>query len=328
MIREIEKNMTNDYNFSKQNKKEGIYKTVGFIGTGVMGLPMCQHILNGGYEIFVYNRTKAKAQKLVDNGAIWCENPQQVANKSDIIFTIVGFPKDVEETYYGDNGIFSGIKPNSIVVDMTTSEPSLAVKISEMAHQKSCLALDAPVSGGDTGAKNGSLAIMIGGDQKAFDEILPIFKLLGENIKYMGKAGAGQHTKMSNQILIASTMIGVVESLLYAYKAGNDLGEVIDVIGKGAAASWSINNLGRRIVNKNYDPGFFIKHFVKDMGIALKEAKRMNLSLPGLALAHQFYLSALACDYGELGTQGLYRVFEQMNGIYFAPNQKDCNTLS
>ncbi|MHA1674565.1 MAG: NAD(P)-dependent oxidoreductase [Promethearchaeota archaeon] len=319
--------MSEEKNLESTNNNMIGDRRIGFIGTGVMGLPMCQHILNGGYKVFVYNRTKTKTQSLVDNGAVWCGNPQQVAENSDIIFTIVGFPKDIEETYYGDNGIFNGIKANSIVVDMTTSEPSLAVKISEIAHLKSCLALDAPVSGGDTGAKNGSLAIMIGGDRNAFDEILPIFKLMGENIKYMGKAGAGQHTKMSNQILIASTMIGVVESLLYAYKAGNDLGEVIDVIGKGAAASWSINNLGRRIVNRNFDPGFFIKHFVKDMGIALKEAKRMNLSLPGLALAHQFYMSALACNYGELGTQGLYRVFEQMNGLYFAPNQKDCNSV-
>ncbi|MHA1521003.1 MAG: NAD(P)-dependent oxidoreductase [Promethearchaeota archaeon] len=316
--------MSEDQKLESITNNQTEKRSIGFIGTGVMGLSMCQHILNGGYKVFVYNRTKSKAQSLLDNGAVWCENPQQVADNSDIIFTIVGFPKDVEEVYFEKNGIFNGIKPDSIVVDMTTSEPSLAVKISEMAHKKTCLALDAPVSGGDTGAKNGSLAIMIGGDKQAFDEIIPIFQLMGENIKYMGKAGAGQHTKMSNQILIASTMIGVVESLLYAYKAGNDLDAVIDVIGKGAAASWSINNLGRRIVKRNYDPGFFIKHFVKDMGIALKEAKRMNLSLPGLALAHQFYMSALACDFGDLGTQGLYRVFEQMNGLYFSPNQDNC----
>jgi 3-hydroxyisobutyrate dehydrogenase len=290
-------------------------RNIGFIGTGVMGQSMCSHLIKAGHTIFVFNRTKSKAQGLLGQGAQWCENPKDVAEKSEIVFTIVGYPKDVDEVYFGENGIFQGLKKGSIVVDMTTSEPSLAEKIAKRAHEVECLALDAPVSGGDTGAKNGTLAIMIGGDKEAFDIIFPIFELMGQNIKLMGGAGAGQHTKMSNQILIASTMIGVVEALLYAHKAGNDLDEVIDVIGKGAASSWSINNLGRRIVKKNYDPGFFIKHFVKDMGIALKEAKRMNLSLPGLALANQFYLAAMAQGLSDLGTQGLYRVFEQLNGI-------------
>lgn len=290
-------------------------KKIGFIGTGVMGLPMCGHILGAGRDVFVFNRTKSKTEPLISKGAVWCDTPEEVAKNSDYLFSIVGFPKDVEEVYFGPHGIFNSVKPGSILVDLTTSEPSLAVKISNEAHKKSCKALDAPVSGGDTGAINGSLAIMVGGDKEAFEEIYPLLELMGKNIKYMGLAGAGQHTKMSNQILIASTMVGVVESLLYAYKAGNDLDEVIDVIGSGAAASWSINNLGRRIVQGNFDPGFFIKHFVKDMGIALKEAKRMDLSLPGLALAHQFYLSAIACNLGELGTHGLYKVFEQMNGI-------------
>jgi len=290
-------------------------KKIGWIGTGVMGKSMCSHLLDAGYSISVYNRTKSKADELVENGAIWCPNPKEVAKKSDIIFTIVGFPKDVREVYLGENGILKGAQKGAIIIDMTTSEPSLAQEIYEQAKIKGITSVDAPVSGGDVGAKQGTLAIMAGGDKEAYDKILPFFQLMGKNIAYMGKAGAGQHTKMSNQILIASTMIGVVESLLYAYKAGNDLEEVINVIGKGAAGCWSINNLGPRIVKNNFDPGFFIKHFIKDMGIALKEAKAMKLALPGLALAYQFYISATALDYENLGTQGLYKVLAKMNGI-------------
>ncbi len=288
---------------------------IGWIGTGVMGKSMCAHILNAGYKISVYNRTKEKTKELVDLGAVWCSNPKEVAEKSDIIFTIVGFPHDVEEVYLGDDGILKSVKTGSILVDMTTSEPTLALRIYNIAKKMGASSLDAPVSGGDVGAKNGTLAIMSGGDKEMYDKVYPLFELMGKNIAYMGKAGAGQHTKMSNQILIASTMIGVVESLLYAYKAGNDLNEVINVIGKGAAGCWSINNLGPRIVEGNFDPGFFIKHFIKDMGIALKEAKNMNLSLPGLALAYQFYISATALGFENLGTQGLYKVLAKMNGI-------------
>jgi 3-hydroxyisobutyrate dehydrogenase len=198
---------------------------------------------------------------------------------------------------------------------MTTSSPILAKKIYEICKNKGIYSLDAPVSGGDIGAREGKLAIMVGGDRDVYDKALPFFKIMGENIAYMGKAGAGQHTKMSNQILIAGTMIGVVESLLYAYKTGMNLDSVIDVIGKGAASSWSINNLGKRIAKGDFDPGFFIKHFIKDMGIALDEAKRINLALPGLSLAHQFYIAATSLGYENLGTQGLYKVFQKMNNI-------------
>jgi len=288
---------------------------VGWIGTGVMGKSMCAHILKAGYNVSVYNRTKEKAKELIDLGAVWCSNPKEVAEKSDIVFTIVGFPHDVEDVYLGENGVLKAIKKGSIIVDMTTSEPSLAQRVYEEAKKISVSSIDAPVSGGDVGAKNGTLAIMAGGDKETYEKVFPFFELMGKNIAYMGKAGAGQHTKMSNQILIASTMIGVVESLLYAYKAGNDLSEVINVIGKGAAGCWSINNLGPRIVKGNFDPGFFIKHFIKDMGIALKEAKNLSLSLPGLALAYQFYISATALGLENLGTQGLYRVLAKMNGI-------------
>lgn len=290
-------------------------KNIGWIGTGVMGKSMCSHILKEGHDVYVYNRTREKAGDLEQMGAQWCTSPKELASKSDVVFAIVGFPQDVEDVFLGDEGVLEGIERGSIIIDMTTSEPLLAQKIYGEAKAKGVSALDAPVSGGDLGAREAKLAIMTGGDREAFDDILPIFQLMGENIAYMGGPGAGQHTKMSNQILIASTMIGVVESLLYAYKAGLDPDSVIDVIGKGAAASWSINNLGRRIVAKDFDPGFFIKHFVKDMGIALTEAKRMNLSLPGLALTHQFYISAVACGLENLGTQGIYNVFATMNGI-------------
>nr|WP_245543841.1 NAD(P)-dependent oxidoreductase [Maridesulfovibrio salexigens] len=287
---------------------------IGWIGTGVMGGSMCMHLMKAGNEAFVYNRTKSKADKLLAEGATWCASPAEVAKKADIIFTIVGYPTDVEQTILGENGVLANADSGKIIVDMTTSEPALAKRIAEEATAKGVGSLDAPVSGGDLGARNATLAIMVGGEKKIFDEVMPLFDVMGNNIQLMGKAGAGQHTKMCNQILIAGTMIGTVESLLYAYKAGMDLNEVIDVIGSGAAGSWSINNLGRRIADDDFNPGFFIKHFVKDMGIALDEAKRMNLSLPGLALVNQFYISAMALGYEELGTQALYKVLEKMNG--------------
>ena len=290
-------------------------ETIGWIGTGVMGQSMCLHLIKAGYQAFVYNRSKEKAANLEAEGATWCDSPADVAKNSRVIFSIVGFPADVEEVILGQQGALQTAREGCILVDMTTSEPVLADKIAQMAKKKNVLSLDAPVSGGDLGAREGKLAIMVGGDKAAYDAVLPMFQVIGENIAYMGSAGAGQHTKMSNQILIASTMIGVVESLLYAFKAGLDPDGVIDVIGKGAASSWSINNLGRRIVKGDFDPGFFIKHFIKDMGIALDEAKRMNLSLPGLALANQFYVAATALGYENLGTQGLYKVFSEMNAV-------------
>ncbi|WP_320173785.1 NAD(P)-dependent oxidoreductase [Maridesulfovibrio sp.] len=289
-------------------------KKIGWIGTGVMGGSMCMHLIKAGNKAFVYNRTKSKADQLVAKGATWCDSPAEVAQKADIIFTIVGYPTDVEQTILGENGVLANTDAGKILVDMTTSEPVLAERIAKEAAAKGVGALDAPVSGGDLGARNATLAIMVGGEKKIFDEVMPLFDVMGSNIQLMGKAGAGQHTKMCNQILIAGTMIGTVESLLYAYKAGMNLNEVIDVIGSGAAGSWSINNLGRRIADDDFNPGFFIKHFVKDMGIALDEAKRMNLSLPGLALVNQFYISAMALGYEELGTQALYKVLEKMNG--------------
>jgi len=286
---------------------------VAWIGTGVMGHSMCLHLMDKGYSLSVYNRTESKTADLVARGAKWCASPAEAAVDADVIFTIVGYPADVEAVILGEQGVLQTARKGSVIVDMTTSEPSLAVKIAAEAGLKGVQSLDAPVSGGDLGARNGTLAIMCGGEKETFDAVLPLLEAFGQNIRLMGGAGSGQHTKMCNQILIASTMIGVVESLLYGYRAGMGMNEIIDVIGSGAAASWSINNLGRRIADGNFDPGFFIKHFVKDMGIALKEASRMNLSLPGLALAHQFYTAAIAQGLENLGTQGLYKVFDSMN---------------
>jgi 3-hydroxyisobutyrate dehydrogenase len=288
-------------------------KTVGWIGTGVMGHSMCSHILAAGHPVVLYTRTRNKAETLLKKGARWCDSPRQVAEESEIVFSIVGYPVDVEEVFLGKEGLLAGAQAGSMVVDMTTSEPSLAQKIYREAKKIPVAALDAPVSGGDVGAREARLAIMVGGDRDAYDAALPFFRYMGRNISYMGGPGAGQHTKMSNQIHIATTMIGLVECLLYAHRAGLDMTEVITAIGQGAAYSWSLLNYGPRIAAGNFDPGFFVKHFVKDMGIALKEAAAMKLSLPGLALAHQFYMAARAMGMENLGTHSLYRVFERMN---------------
>ena len=286
---------------------------IGWVGTGVMGAPMAGHLQAAGHKLYVFNRTAAKAQVLVDAGAVLCESPREVARQSEFVFSIVGYPVDVESTYLSTDGILAGAKTGSVVIDMTTSEPALAKRICKVAERQGVDVLDAPVSGGDIGARNAALAIMVGGEQSVFDRVKPLFQCMGKNIAYMGPTGAGQHTKMSNQILIAGTMIGTVESLLYAHRSGLNLEEVIAVIGSGAASSWSINNLGPRIVKGDFDPGFYIKHFVKDMGIALAEAKAMRLALPGLALVNQFYQAAIAQGLEDLGTQGLYKVLERLS---------------
>jgi 3-hydroxyisobutyrate dehydrogenase len=288
--------------------------SIGWIGTGVMGHSMCGHMIDAGHHVFVFNRTRRKAEPLIQKGAQWCDSPQHAAQPSSIVFCMVGDPRDVEQVILGPQGVLAADMRGKTVVDMTTSRPDLAVTIYREANARGAAALDAPVSGGDIGARNASLAIMVGGDKNIFDQLLPLFQLLGKNIAYMGPAGLGQHTKMCNQILIAGTMIGVVESLLYAQRSGLDPDAVIDVIGQGAAGSWAINNLGRRIAHNDFDPGFYIRHFVKDMGIALEEARRMNLSLPGLALVHQFYVAAMAQGDQELGTQALYKILSRMNG--------------
>lgn len=286
---------------------------IGWVGIGVMGRSMCGHLLAAGHSVRVHTRTKASAESILAAGAKWCERPGDVAKDSEFVFTIVGYPADVRAVYLGDGGLVDQAAPGTVLVDMTTSEPVLAGEIYHAAQGRGIHALDAPVSGGDLGARNAALAIMVGGDQEPFDRTLPLFEKMGKNIRLMGAAGAGQHTKMSNQILIAGTMIGVVESLLYAVRSGLDMDAVIDVIGSGAAGSWSINNLGRRIAKGDYDPGFFIKHFVKDMGIALSEAKKMGIALPGLALVEQLYVGAMGQGLENMGTQALYIALKNMS---------------
>ncbi len=288
---------------------------IGWIGTGVMGSSMCGHLLAKGYPITVYNRTKSKAQKLIDAGAEWADSPKELAERSDVIFTIVGFPADVREVYFSENGILAGASVGSVLVDMTTTEPALAKEIYSAAREKGIYAVDAPVSGGDVGAKQATLSIMVGGDKEIVNAIMPLFELMGKNIVYQGQAGSGQHTKMCNQITIAGTMIGVCEALLYGYKAGLDLETMLKSISGGAAGCWTLDNLAPRILKRNFDPGFFVEHFVKDMGIALDEAKRMNLALPGLALVHQLYLAVQAQGHGKLGTHALMLALEKLSNV-------------
>lgn len=289
--------------------------TIGWVGTGVMGASMLAHLHKAGYTCIVYNRTKAKAEALLADGVVWANSPGEVAAQADIIFTIVGFPKDVREVYLNQQGIINSAKKGAVVVDMTTTEPSLAAEIYNAAKIKGIQSLDAPVSGGDVGAKNAALSIMVGGDKEAFDKILPLFEIMGKSIIFQGKAGSGQHTKMCNQITIAGTMIGVCEALLYGHKAGLDLPTMLSSISGGAAGCWTLNNLAPRIVERNFDPGFFVEHFIKDMSIALKEAELMGLSLPGLALVKQLYLAVQAQGNGKLGTHALTLALEKMAGI-------------
>jgi len=276
---------------------------------------MAAHLQSAGHDLLVFNRTRGKEKPLLEKGATWCASPAEVAAESEIIFTMVGLPVDVQEIYLGQKGILSVKGTCRIVVDMTTSLPTLAQTIAREAAKQAIKSLDAPVSGGDIGARNATLAIMVGGTKEAFDEVYPLFQLLGQNISYMGGPGAGQHTKMCNQILVAGTMIGVSESLLYAEKVGGlDQDAVISIIGSGAASCWSINNLGPRIIRGDYDPGFFVEHFIKDMGIALEEAAAVGLSLPGLALVHQLYLAVKAQGHGRSGTQALILALKTLNG--------------
>lgn len=289
---------------------------VGWIGTGVMGASMCGHLLQAGFATTVFTRSRAKAASLLERGADWAATPREVAEKSDIVFAIVGFPKDVREVFLGSQqGALAGCSPGKVLVDMTTSEPALAVEIYNTAKTQGVHALDAPVSGGDKGAKEGSLSIMIGGDAEVVEALQPCWQAMGKTIVHQGPAGCGQHTKMVNQTLISSMMIGVCEALIYGYRAGLDLETVMKSVGSGAAGSWSLTNLGPRIIANNFDPGFYVEHFVKDLGIALSESKRMGLSMPGLALAEQLYLSVQAQGWGKQGTHALTLALAEMSGF-------------
>ena len=288
---------------------------IGWIGTGVMGSSMCGHLMNAGYSATVYSRTRKKAEALLGKGATWAESPGEVARNSDVVFSIVGFPSDVREVLLGDDGALSGVRAGSVLVDMTTSQPSLAVEIYEAAKAKGVHSVDAPVSGGDIGARNAALSIMIGGDEETVTALQPLWEAMGKTIVYQGGAGAGQHTKMVNQVLIATGMIGVCEALLYGYKSGLDLPTVLKSVSSGAAGSWSLSNLAPRVIENNFDPGFFVEHFIKDMGIALEESRRMGLSMPGLALAQQLYLAVKAQGFGRNGTHALMLALSQMSGV-------------
>lgn len=281
---------------------------IGFIGTGVMGKSMASRLIRAGYVLHVYTRTKSKAEPLLLEGANWHDTPASLAEQSQIIITMVGYPHDVEELYLGEHGIIHHARPNSYLIDMTTSSPALARRIEQAALGRGLFSLDAPVSGGDIGAREGKLSIMVGGRREAFDEVTPVLKSMGTNIVYQGGAGAGQYTKMCNQIAIASNMIGVCESLIYAQKAGLDPSTVLKSIETGAAGSWSLSHLAPRIIGGNFTPGFYVKHFVKDMEIALESAKEMNLELPGLALAHSLYEKLVELGEEDSGTQALFKV--------------------
>jgi 3-hydroxyisobutyrate dehydrogenase len=283
---------------------------VGWIGTGVMGAPMAGHLLVAGHPLTVYNRSKEKAAKLVEKGAAWAGTPADVAKNSDVIFTIVGFPSDVRETYLGKNGICAVLTNGQIVVDMTTSPPSLAREIADAVDAKGGLSLDAPVSGGQAGAEGARLTIMVGGDKAAYERVLPLFQKMGKLITHLGGPGSGQHCKMVNQILIAGHMLALAESLTYAKHCGINPQTALDAVSAGAAGSWALSNLGPRILKDDFAAGFYVDHFVKDLGIALEEAKAMKLPLPMVALAEQLYVALQAQGHGRLGTQAIPKVYE------------------
>lgn len=284
---------------------------IAFIGTGVMGTGIINNLLRANKEVHIYTRTKERAQPLVERGAIWHATAASAASVADVIFTMVGYPKDVEEVYFGEAGIFEAAQNGKIVVDMTTSQPALAIKISEHAKKLGMSALDAPVSGGDIGAQNGTLSIMVGGEKATYDFVVPLFQLIGQNIVYQGEAGSGQHTKMCNQIAIATNMIGVCEAIAYGRQAGLSMENVLASISSGAAGSWSLTNLAPRMLEGDREPGFYIMHIIKDMGIALEEAARMDIQLPGLALAKSMYDELSAKGYDLKGTQALIDLYKK-----------------
>ena len=291
---------------------------LGWIGTGIMGRSMCGHLLAAGHTVTVHSRTREKADDLLARGASWAATPRAVAEASDVVFTMVGFPQDVRDVYFGNGGLLgpaAGLQPRhqQLFIDMTTTEPSLAIEIDAAARKRGASAVDAPVSGGDVGARNAALSIMIGGHADDVARARPLFEILGKNIVHQGGPGAGQHTKMCNQIVIAGTMIGVCESLVYGARAGLDLETMLTSIKSGAAGCWTLENLAPRVIKRNFDPGFIVEHFLKDMGIALEEARRMKLALPGLALVHQLYVAVQAQGHGRGGTQSLVLALEHLS---------------
>ncbi len=282
---------------------------IGFIGTGVMGSSMIRHLLNAGYPVHVYNRTKSRADAVISEGAKWCDTPADVTAQADIVITIVGYPTDVEETYFGETGIFSQADDHHILIDMTTSTPTLAEKIYAFGKEKGIATLDAPVSGGDKGAQNGTLTTMVGGDEETFDAAKQVLSVFSSKVMLQGPAGSGQHTKMANQIMVAGTMTGMTELLVYSKAAGLDLERVIEQVGSGSAANWSLTNYGPRILKQDYTAGFFVKHFVKDLKIALDEAEKMGIDLPATRQAALLYEQLAGKDFADDGTQALVKLW-------------------
>ena len=288
---------------------------IGWIGLGVMGASMCRRLIEAGFAATVYNRTRAKAEPLLQLGAEWADSPREVAAASDVIFTMVGYPSDVRQVVLGDDGALAGCRAGAVLVDMTTSQPSLAEEIATAAAERGVAAIDAPVSGGDVGARGGTLSIMIGGDEATVAALEPLWKELGSKWIRHGGPGSGQHAKMVNQTLIGGNMVGVCEALLYAYRAGLDLDRVLESVASGAAGSWSLSNLGPRMIRNDFVPGFFVEHFLKDMAIVLEESRRMNLSLPGMALAQLLYTALAAQGHSRDGTQSLILALANLSGI-------------
>jgi 3-hydroxyisobutyrate dehydrogenase len=288
---------------------------VGWIGTGVMGASMAGHLLEAGFELTVFSRTKEKSSGLLESGASWAATPAAVARASDVLFLMVGFPSDVREIAFGERGVLSELASGSILVDMTTSEPSLAVEMAAQAKALGIASLDAPVSGGDVGARNAALSIMVGGEKEAFDCLEPCWQAMGKTVVYQGGPGTGQHTKMVNQTLVAAGMVGVCEALLYAHGAGLNIEKTLQSVSSGAAGSWALSNLAPRIVRNDFEPGFYVEHFIKDMGIALAEARSRGLKLPGLALAEELYRSLQEQGHGGKGTQALQLALAKMSAL-------------
>lgn len=292
---------------------------VGWIGTGVMGVSMCRHLIGSGCDVTVHSRTRERALGLLEAGARWADSPAQAARDADVVFTMVGFPADVREVVLGADGVLAGARPGTVLVDTTTSEPSLAREIEQAARAVDVMSVDAPVSGGDVGARDATLSIMVGGAPTAIELAMPLLEAIGETIVVQGGPGAGQHAKMVNQILIASGMVGVCEALLYAYRAGLDLESVLASVSTGAAGSWSLSNYAPRMLAGDMEPGFLVEHFLKDMDIALAEAHAMNLALPGLALARELYLALRAQGHGRKGTQALILALARVSDLGWEP---------
>lgn len=290
----------------------------GWIGTGVMGEAMAMHLIEAGFPLTIYNRTRDKAESLLEAGAEWADCPKDVAIASDIVFTIVGYPKDVESVSLSEWGVLKGLRKDGILCDMTTSSPALAKKIADAAANIGCFALDAPVTGGDTGAREATLSIFVGGDEKACQRAMPCFEALGKKILYCGGSGQGQQAKLANQIAVAGVMFSVCESMLYAQQAGLDVKAWLDLVVAGAGGSNAMNNLGRRILEDNFNPGFYIDHFVKDLGLCLEECRTLGLVLPGASLADEFYRIMQAQGDGKLGTQNLINCLAHLSGKKWA----------